>query len=88
LNAVARVLQLHPANRGRVAQCGRAKLSVARCAAANAAELQPGEGCVGVAALDASALDTVGRWRLGPAKKASTPVEALHPLAVTFQIQP
>jgi TonB family protein len=42
----------------------------------------------GTTALDASALDTVGRWRLGPAKKASTPVEALHPLAVTFQIQP
>ena len=42
----------------------------------------------GTAALDASALDTVGLWRLGPAKKGSTPVEALHPLAVTFQIQP
>jgi TonB family protein len=42
----------------------------------------------GTPSLDASALDTVGLWKLGPAQKGSTPVEALHTLAVTFRIQP
>lgn len=42
----------------------------------------------GTPSLDASALDTVGLWKLKPAQKGSNPVEALHTLAVTFRIQP
>ncbi len=42
----------------------------------------------GTPSLDASALDTVGLWKLIPAMKQSTPVEALLTLAITFRIKP
>lgn len=40
----------------------------------------------GVPALDASAVDAVGLWKLNPALRHAEPVEALHILAVTFRV--